>query len=113
MDVGGEDLILEGPVARGDTEYLIESLKGEWPNHFVEEEWPPMYPNFLREVFVYRDKNMKTSWDVYGRTPDNADALVTILVEDDCISMVVDQKSSPIGKRAQAILDELHRRRTS
>lgn len=114
--IGGADLILHGKTTAHDTDVLVRGLRSEWPDAMIQHadevdatplrgfHFPLLGP---AELFVYRDLESYQSWKEHGATPDNQDAMIFIIVSDDCVTLVVDQPGSTLAALARDLLGAL------
>lgn len=80
MDIGGEDLVLEGPTSDDDWTVLFRAVAAAWPDVVVERVGPT-------EVFVYRDQQAFRREPAPDEVPNG---FIHVLVHPDCLTVVVD-----------------------
>jgi hypothetical protein len=103
--IGGVDIALPGPVLAGDMDVLLRAARAEWPRAVVEDGDGTIVVQIgdaLRrpwdvpcEVFIYEDREAYESWTAHGLTEQNANTIVSVMVERDCISFVVGDSIGP------------------
>jgi len=59
----------------------------------------------LRELLIYRDPAAEARWELEGAIPELRDTMVHLLADDELITVVVDDPSSP---EMQSLLEDLH-----
>lgn len=77
--IGGTDLVFAGEWHRED---VLEVVRRAWPELIVEEENE-------HEFFVFKTLRWQESWSAEGRTPENTDTMVHILLGPTFVTCVV------------------------
>jgi hypothetical protein len=120
--IGGVDTIIEGRVDEEDIDILLRLLRASWPGGICESSdgatviplrGAPGKRGFGKEFFAYRDEASKASWDEHGLTEDNGEAMISVIIEDDCIALVSGESTSASGHLATWTRDALHQIRLS
>lgn len=104
--IGGVDFTFSGLVLADDLTFIKKVVGEVWPTMFVEagtfanpEEW-----------FLYESKTACDSWATHGRTNDNANTMVCVLLGNDYITIVADAVEGVTGDLARKILEALQQR---
>lgn len=69
-------------------------------------------PEHATEVFIYYDKAAQESWEANGLTEDNADKMIFLTFESDCIACVVKEDPSNTSQIIEDIRAELTRNKS-
>ena len=119
--IGGIDIMFEGRVAPDDFDVILRIARAFWSSAFVESGDGTIAVGIgaaLRtpwaipcELFLYENRAAYASWTADGLTDQNADQLISVSVEEDCISFVVSGEKTPSHELAAAIIDALRRNR--
>lgn len=92
MNIGGTDTIIKNSWSIGIKKHAIASyLRSKWPDMVME--WPDMATVMEtrqgeNEIFFYENQEAKDSWSKYGCIDENAEKLVYLMAERDCITLV-------------------------
>jgi hypothetical protein len=115
--IGGDDIIVEGPTQPRDVDLVLGALLDEWPSGVVETDhgqWSLEAAATLQwsvphELFVYENVAACKSWEAFGRTDDNADQMIYLIVLDSSMTFVISEvpgaKTRPIVERIVALLE--------
>lgn len=139
MEIGGKDINILRQKQHGDVNIVMKAIAKSWPNAFVEYTQITREPNKLStytliekkplkwekseymdyifnpipeqatEVFIYYDKAAQESWEADGLTEDNADKMIFLTFEDDCIACVIKEDPSNTSQIIEDIKEELTR----
>jgi hypothetical protein len=106
--IGGFDVAVIGKTCLEDVVSLLRVARREWEHAVVEvggsDETMPIAdaikkPSSLtNEFFIYENWVAHESWTELGLTDENADQVISVIVEKDGISFVVDTPDSASGK---------------
>ena len=102
--IGGIDLYLKGRTHYNDADLIVRFIRWYWKKAIIDVPgvynptpiWNPgLFPvKKGDEFFIYANLDAYESWTEHGRTTKNANDLIFIIVESDCISFVVDNSIS-------------------
>lgn len=87
MEIGGQDFSFDTvePVSRDE---VMEVIRDLWPEAVFEfGEGDDVEGD---ELFAYRDDDAQESWNKYGLTDDNGDALLHVIIDGCHIHIVHD-----------------------
>ncbi len=119
--IGGDDLFLEGQPGIDDIDFIVRFFRHAWPTAIFEGapdyeaipiDSPKLFPvKWRSELFLYRDQESYDSWKRDGLTTDNGSAVVYVIVEEELMSFVVDDRSSPSGRLVLELIEALQQNR--
>ena len=91
MDIGGKDIVFEGTFNLSTAENIVEIFYILWPNAVVETETDNEDSvEFPIEWFIYKDQAAKDSWDEDGRSEENHDKMVYLIVSEHTVTFVLE-----------------------
>lgn len=122
--IGGFDIELPGAVDTYDGDRLLRLIRAGWPGAWVEFDDGPegevvdLSAAIRRsvppppEMFIYRSEADAASWTAHGRTDENADRMIAVMMTGDSIAFVVDGPESESGRLVRSTIAALaqHRR---
>lgn len=97
MEIGGIDLILEGPVTSDDLTVMYRLFQAHWPGLEVYKE-----EGTEGEWFACRD--LDTYRQFLKGDPTGNDAVIHLLMSEDSVTLVVDPVWEKMGKDILAAL---------
>ncbi len=116
--IGGYDCYIFGSVSAPDMEFILRALHERWPKGTMVVEPSGSRPLVNRSrparvanTSVYRTPEDESSWDRDGMTIDNAEGVVLVYPESNCIAFVVSGENTPSGKIVKDIISNLQRHR--
>lgn len=121
--IGGTDIIIPGLTTRFDVAFIIRGVRQFWRKAVVESphlscpmvvDEPNLYPiPRMDECFIYSSRAAFESWERAGRTDQNADHLIYLVLESDAICLTIDNTTSKTSKIVQEVVEGLehHRKR--
>lgn len=112
--IGGHDIFAPGRVFPEDIDVLLRAFRVIWPSGVVESgdgEFVLSIADALRrswpipsELFIYESDAAYKSWTASGLTDENADAMISVTLEDDGIAFVVDDAEAPTGAMLKDVM---------
>ena len=119
MMIGGIDIIVPVPPripAAEVVEIVLRTMRRVWPTslfvdaeevapHPISSPWVAARGGQSREFLIYRDRDAVSSWQGEGPTPENGNAMLHFLYEDDRdeaheLTLVCDERSGGIEQLA-------------
>lgn len=94
MEIGGKDFHLEGPVHPDDLDVMRRTAKAFWSECFIEED-----TTVDVAFFILKNRDISADIDKHGVTEENSGFIVTVLVEEDCLSFVSDDREDSESHR--------------
>jgi hypothetical protein len=119
--IGGYDVLLPGLVLPDDMDVLLRASRAAWPSAMVESgdgqtlltvgealrvRWP-----ISGEVFIYKTRGAYASWTASGLTDENANEMVAITLEQDCIAFVVSDAAAPTSTMVDEMIEAVKENR--
>ena len=118
--MGGDDLVLEGAPRGDELDLTVRWLRWQWCHAVVDvpgQEPLPISSEVLfpltaaTEAFIYRDRASFESWQQEGLTDWNADAVIWVALNEDCVSFVMNHRDSVSGRLVRGIIENLRQNR--
>jgi len=119
--IGGHDVSLTGPVLRDDMEVLLRAARAAWPSAVLEsgdgETQMPIGEAIRHqtampsEVFLYKNRGAYESWTASGLTEENAEEMVAITAETDCLSFVLNDPAASTGSIVTEMIEAVRENR--
>ncbi len=118
--IGGYDTVLPGLVLGEDLDFLLRATRAAWPQAVVESDGGTVSKigDALRlrwdapcEFFIYEHRAAYESWAAHGLTDENANTIITVMVEPDCVSFVADVATGPAAAVVREALESLEKNR--
>jgi hypothetical protein len=119
--IGGVDIPFTGTVLDGDVDVLLRAARAAWPHAFVESGDGTFAEPIGRavrvrwsapaEMFVYESPEAYASWTASGLTEENADKMVAVTLEADCISFVVNDEGGTTGAIVRDMVESVRENR--
>jgi hypothetical protein len=89
--IGGTDIILAVRRNIPAADVIFRTIRRHWPNFVfqnADDDSAPFTPQVGpwlpqpsgREFFIYRDADAARSWDAYGATPENRNAMIYVIL---------------------------------
>lgn len=115
--IGGKDIVVQTSGPAELAEHLLKLLRDDWPEMIVEDadtgeiiEMTIPHLNLVpREFFVYQNLEMKDLWDEEGACVSNKNTMVHVLLQDDSITIVVDDTSTKMNQNMLGAIQSLAR----
>ncbi len=118
--IGGVDIPLISRAGASSSEVSVRAIRQIWPGAVFENGLTgDYYPQFrqvpfgeLEELFVYRDLGAAKAWDDEGAVPETYNSMIHLIVEEERLTVVIDERDaemeSMIAAINSALRDEIH-----
>jgi len=111
MTIGGSDTVIDGAPALGEGRFIVTWLKSKWPALLVEDvdaDAPVAHdaPSVgqMAEFFVYESRKAFETWTASGRTDQNDDSMIHVLLGDTSTTLVHSRASTLAKSLRDAIV---------
>src|SRR4051794_17965669 len=112
--IGGFDRTLVGRSSRDDIGLMFRLISERWPDFVVEladgsavldgRDDALRTLSVPSEFFVYESKGSYDSWTARGLTQENAERMISVTVERDAISFVVNAADSETARQVSVLI---------
>lgn len=106
MRIGGEDTVIDGPLAEGEAMFIVASLSETWSDLVVQDAESDSAVSArdtsiaaMREFFVYRSRADFESWNRDGASEDNRCTMIHVVLGDDSTTVVADAGDGGLAAR--------------
>jgi hypothetical protein len=97
MEIGGEDLVLEGPTSDDDWVVVFHAVKRGWPDAVLDRV-------DSGECMIYRDQQALRHEFASDEVPHG---VIHVLVGSDCLTVVVDEEDTEARRLGIAVFESV------
>ncbi len=109
--IGGIDVRLPTMAGESSIEVAVRAVRQRWPlatfeNAFTGEHYTHFWQipfGEIQELFVYRDSQCAAKWDADGAVPEVYNTMVHLILDDDLLTVVVDERNAAMNELLAAI----------
>jgi hypothetical protein len=115
--IGGYDTVLDGTASSEEVALMLRLLGEAWPNRVVESgdgtivldgrEDAAQVWAIPCELFIYGSREAYQSWTDHGLTGDNAARMISVSVEPDAMSFVVNAPESETARHVKLVMQAI------
>jgi hypothetical protein len=114
MDIGGQDVWVEGNFGADAVHKVLQALSVHWPQAVVEHadgndlgtiQSASSAPYSLPcELFVYREQDAREAWDDVGRSDHNSALMIYVFVQPTCTTLVSEGSTVELARKLLDVL---------
>ncbi|CAN5915844.1 hypothetical protein BH23PLA1_BH23PLA1_23750 [soil metagenome] len=99
--IGGQDIIIPTYGGKASLDHCVRIIHRSWPEAVFEDaetgdrtsDYSQLSFARISEMIIYREHDVMESWDRTGAEPDLTNTMIHLLINENFLTMVVDDAS--------------------
>lgn len=114
--IGGIDVHLPTLAGTSSIEVAVRAIRQRWPRATFEngvtgdryDQFEQVPFGQIEELFVYRDCELADRWEEEGAVPELSNTMIHLILDDDLLTVVVDERNMEMEEMLTSIKSGLH-----